>query len=583
MDISRRKALGLLGLGGGVGLAGCASSVGEVGGGNPIYIPDVAFDVTFDHGVASGDATSEQIVLWSRVTPVTSTHESFQVRGFISTNRELVETYEEELPEGFHGGQVFMMETGPGRDFTLKHDVGMLTPDTVYYYRFAVKTPTGIVQSPVGKTRTLPASGGEQLRAAVVSCSNWPFGYFNVYKAIAERDDVDVVMHLGDYIYEYGRDSYGGEVGAQIGREHLPAGEIITLADYRMRHAQYKSDPDTQAAHAAAPWYCTWDDHESTNNSYRSGAQNHNPDEGEGDWTVRKQLAVQAYMEWMPVRDLEPGRAAESIYRKVDFGDLATFFMLESRLTGRSDEIDWGAELFGVHPNDVPAKAMEAMAKVSAPERTMLGQVQENWLEEGMAASVESGKTWQLLVNQVILAKVVPPDFENVLSEEDMANLPGGYAALLGVLAKLGLPFNLDAWDGFPAARERLFASAKKAGARLVTVTGDTHTAWANMPMSDDGAQMGVEFGCTSVTSPGLGGYLPFEDLGKYVADANESVAWYDPFGHGFTLLTLTPEKAVADFYKVSTVMEKEFATEKVASFEADAVEGGTSPLRATI
>ena len=175
----------------------------------------------------------------------------------------------------------------------------------------------------------------------MISCSNWPFGYFNVYKAIAQRDDVDAVIHLGDYIYEYGVDGYGGQVGEQIGRRHDPVTEIVTLEDYRTRHAQYKSDPDLQAAHAIAPWYCTWDDHESTNNSYRSGAENHNPENNEGDWTARKQVAVQAYMEWMPVRELQPGRAAESIYRSADWGDLASIFMLESRLTGRSDEISW--------------------------------------------------------------------------------------------------------------------------------------------------------------------------------------------------------------------------------------------------
>lgn len=580
MDISRRQALGWLGIGGGAaGLASCATtSTGAA------PVPAANVNISFDHGVASGDATSSAIILWTRVTPSQPVEGPISVQVAISTDRAVVEALSNgKTTEPDQTAMIRNVTTSKSRDYTVKIDMDGLDDDQIYFYRFMVMTASGPVWSPIAKTRTLPETGGEKLAMAVVSCSNWPFGLFNAYKSIAERGDVDMVMHLGDYIYEYGADGYGGEVGEQLGRRHMPVTEIVTLEDYRTRHAQYKTDPDLQAAHAIAPWYCTWDDHESTNNSYRSGAQNHNPEENEGDWTARKQVAVQAYLEWMPVRDPVPGRAKESIYRKVDFGDLATIFMLESRLTGRSDEIDWGSALIGVEPEEIPAAALATYEKVKDPSRTMLGKVQEEWLDQGLKASTASGKTWQVLANQVILAKVVPPDFEGVLTEEQLAGLPGGYAQILQLLAKLGLPFNLDAWDGFPAARERLFASAKAANANLVTLTGDTHTAWANTPLSEDGAQMGVEFGCTSITSPGLGGYLNYEDLGQWMADNNDSVTWFDPFGHGYTMVTLTPEKVVADYYKVTTITEPTFATEWVAGFESTLKNGALKSLEAVV
>jgi alkaline phosphatase D len=583
MDISRRKVFGLMaGAAGGAGLAACATKVKPDGSPLGDYIADNTAEVSFDHGVASGDATADRVIVWTRITPVTKTDGPIHVALIYSTDPAPVRTYAAgELPT--EGREVLFehVETSKARDFTVKIDLSGLKPDTQYYYAFAVKTPEGVRVSPVGATRTVPASGGTKWSLAVVSCSNLPFGLFNAYEAVAGRDDVDAVIHLGDYIYEYGVDGYGGEVGKTIGRIHNPVTEIVTLDDYRARHAQYKSDPKLQAAHQNVPWYCTWDDHESTNNSYRSGAENHNPENNEGDWTSRKQRAVQAYMEWMPVRDLVAGRAKESIYRSVDFGDLATIFMLESRLTGRSDEIDWGTELFGEEPDDIPAKALATYEKVKDPARTMLGKLQEDWLDKGLKTSVESGISWQLLANQVILAKALSPDFAEILPQEELDKMPDGYGQLLGLLARLGLPFNLDAWDGFPAARERLFTSAKSSGARLVTITGDTHTAWANIPHAEDGTQMGVEFGCTSITSPGLGNYLPFEELGKYVADANADVTWYDPFGHGFTMLTLTPDTARADYYKVSTILEESYTTDKVASFEATINNGVVSELKA--
>ncbi|MAP95651.1 MAG: alkaline phosphatase [Ponticaulis sp.] len=582
MDISRRRALGFLGVGGGVGLASCATS-GTVTDSGSSYFRMNSTDVSFDHGVATGDAMADRIVFWTRATPASNVPQVY-VTLVYSTDEQSIQDYVDGVePQGPSQILFDHVETSASRDFTVKTDVNGLAPDTVYYYAFIAQTKTGLVVSSKGRTRTLPTSGGEKLSLAVISCSNWPFGYFNAYKALSERDDIDAVVHLGDYIYEYGIDGYGGDIGEQLGRRHDPVTEIVSLEDYRTRHRQYKTDPNLQAAHARAPWFCTWDDHESTNDSYRTGAQNHNPEDNEGDWTSRKQRAVQAYLEWMPVRDPQPGRAQESIYRKVDFGDLATIFMLESRLTGRSDEISWFDELTpDMSMPEVMTKVGEVRQRVDDPSRTMLGKVQEDWLDAGLKSSVSSGKTWQLLANQVIMAEVKPPNLPKVLTEEQKALLPPGFGQMLMMFSPLEQAWNLDAWDGFTAARKRLYSSAQDAGARLVTITGDTHTAWANDLHNGD-ALVGVEFGCTSVTSPGLGTSIPIENMGQLFADANEDVVWHDPFGNGFTMLTLTPEKAVADFYKVTTVLEEDFAVEWVAGYETTLDGGKVTPLRSVV
>ncbi|MEE2878372.1 MAG: alkaline phosphatase D family protein [Pseudomonadota bacterium] len=550
---SRRHFLGF-----GAGAAGLAACATSGTSDDPLADNRPAFPgkVSFDHGVASGDPLTDRVIVWTRVTPADeATTATIPVSLLIARDEAMTDIVSQALTDA-----------SSGRDFTVKVDAEGLQPATEYFFLFRAKTASGDITSPVGRTKTLAAAGTKPVKFAVISCSNYPFGYFNVYKDIAKRRDLDAVIHLGDYIYEYGVDGYGGDTGKQLDRNHEPPMEIVTLGDYRMRHAQYKADPMLQAAHAAAPWLCTWDDHESTNNSYRTGAENHQP-ETEGNWTDRKQVAVQAYLEWMPVRDPEAGRATGAIYRQFDFGDIATVFCLESRLTGRSDEISWGAELAGVASEDVPAKAMEVMGRVQDTSRTMLGKVQEAWLDEGLKRSTTAGKSWQVLANQVIMAEVKPPNLVEKLTPEQQA-AQEGYVRLMIPFSQLGMPFNLDAWDGFPAARQRLYASAASSNARLVSFTGDTHTAWANTLHDAAGAQRGVEFGCTSVTSPGLGTYVKdVPNLGELFAETNRDLNWYDPDGNGYTLVTLTADTVTSDYFKVSSVLDPVYTVEKVASF----------------
>lgn len=552
--LTRRRLLALSG--GGAGLVAC-QSVGTVAA-------PFSGRVTFDHGVASGDALSDRVILWTRITPAEPSE--------ASAVTVIWQVFEDaELRREIQAGAV---QTSPARDYTVKVDVTGLAEARDYYYVFSVFTDAGVIASPSGRTRTLAASGMRPLRAAFVSCANYPFGQFNVYDALSREENLDVIIHLGDYLYEYGPDGYGGDVGRALGRNHAPAREIVTLGDYRARHNQYKTDKALQRAHAAAPWICTWDDHESTNNSYRTGAQNHTEGE-EGSWTARKQAAVQAYLEWMPVRDPAPQAPRAALWRRFDFGDLASVMCLETRLTGRSEEISWGARLANIEPDAYARTARETMADVAAPGRTMLGVEQENWLVTQLANSASEGKSWQVLANQVIMAQVKFPDFNKTLTPAEIdtviqqAGFSGPYIERLVKLSALGMPSNLDAWDGFPAARKRLYDAAKSANASLITLTGDTHTGWANTLRDPDGLPRGVEFGCTSVTSPGLGRILEgVEGVGQMFADANADIEWFDPDGNGFCVLELSADTARADFYKVSTIMTSDYTVSHVSGFE---------------
>jgi alkaline phosphatase D len=540
--LTRRGALGL----GAAGLAAaCATTESSTYQGK----------IAFKHGVASGDPTQNRVVLWTRVTP--ETPGPVPVRWSISRDP----SFKTIAKRG-------VFSTGPERDYTVKVDVDGLQPGEIYYYWFTV----GRTASPSGKTKTLPASGTADYRMAVVSCSNWPFGYFTAYREVSKRKDIDAVIHLGDYIYEYGQTGYGGEVGKQLGRNHEPATEIVSLADYRTRYAQYRSDPDLQAAHAAAPWFCSWDDHESANNSYANGAENHQP-ETEGSWTTRKAAAVQCFLEWMPIRDPAPGRPREAIFRKFDIGDLATLFVLESRLIARGQDLT--IDEVGLAPdNQKQAVAKAIMAKVNDPGRTLLGPEQEAWLAEGMKASVDSGRKWQVLGNQVTMARVKMPDLQKGLPPEKYAQVSPG-SKRFWESAKWGLPWNLDSWSGFPVARDRLYASARAAKARIVTLTGDTHTAWANELHDNAGVRVGVEFGCTSITSNGAGDSLPFEELNWMMADANPEVVYYNAFSKGFTLLTLKADQVEAEFVKVSTIRSRDYFASTDARFIARSDETG--------
>jgi alkaline phosphatase D len=527
MTINRRDALTLIGSGAAITLPALPLSAATTG-------------VSFAHGVASGDPSADGAILWTRATPATGAAD-------IALDWQVAETAD---GKPVRSGTV---KARAARDFTAKVEATGLQPGQDYHYWFT----SGTDRSPTGRFRTLPRGKTADVVMAVVSCQLYGGGFFNAYESIARLDRLDAVLHLGDYIYEYGADGFGADIAGKIGRLVEPAHEILTLADYRARHAQVKRDADMQAAHARAAFICVWDDHEVANDDWMGGAENHDP-RTEGDWKARKAASMQAYFEWMPIRDPKPGQPWEAINRSFDFGDLASVVMVETRLLARSKQVASKGE--GIAPADYAPM----MAERALPNRELLGPAQLGWVERTLAASVAAGRPWQVLGNQVVMAKVAGPDLEKQMGAEKydatMAKLPAMWRDRLaaGVASyRAGLPFNFDSWDGYPPARERLYAAFRRAKSRPIVLSGDSHAAWANDLHDASGALVAAEFGTTAVTSPSYGSLLP--GIGRYIADANDEVRFCDQDNKGYLLLTLTPEHAMADFRTVSTVYAKPF------------------------
>ncbi|WP_091740866.1 alkaline phosphatase D family protein [Phenylobacterium immobile] len=560
MKLNRRDALALLG----VAAAAPAGAQARI-------------QASFAHGVASGDPAADSVLLWTRVTPGDPAAR-IAVRWALWTDATLSQVVAK--------GETV---TDAARDFTVKVVAEGLQAGQDYWYRFEA----GGAVSGIGRTRTLPLGPTDKVVMGVVSCSLYQGGLFNAYQALAMSDRLDVVTHLGDYIYEAGAapQDYGGKTGAPLGRGHLPAHEIESLADYRQRHAQYKTDPDLQAAHARAPWICVWDDHETANDSWSGGAEAHTP-AAEGDWNARKGRALQAYYEWMPIRDPLAGQAFEAVNRAFSFGDLASLIMVETRLQGRNKQLSYEdpADLpVAVGPDGAPVPDFAAfLAKRADPGRQLLGRAQEAWLGGALKRSVAMGQAWQVLGNQVVMARVRGPNLTEALSplqqKMALASLAPDLRPRVERVAKLftrDLPFNLDSWDGYPAARERLYGLMTAANARPLVLSGDSHAFWVNELHDDAGKLVAAEFGTTSITSPGWGDDVPSFDLGALIALQNPEVLFNDQRAKGFIRLTLTHVDAVAELVEVSTIRSKPFAIKVLKTYRVSAAQPGVSGVEA--
>ncbi|MES2090279.1 MAG: alkaline phosphatase D family protein, partial [Pseudomonadota bacterium] len=336
----------------------------------------------FTHGVASGDPLSDRVILWTRVTPIIPRADAkVRVRWEIARDAR----FRDVVSKGH-------AVTSAAADYTVKVDALGLQEATTYYYRFKCNE----AESPVGRTRTLPTGQVDQVKLAVFSCANYPAGYFNVYADAARRHDLDATVHLGDYLYEYGQGGYASANAAELGRLVNPAAEILSLRDYRLRHAQYKGDKDLQALHAVAPMIAVWDDHEFANDTWMDGAENHQPDT-EGLFSVRKAAAMQAYHEWMPTRNAQPS----IIYRSFDFGNLVSLHMLDTRVIGRDKQLSY-ADYFTAAGFDGAA----FKAAVGNPNRQIMGATQTAWLQQQMA---QSSATWQILGQQILMGRMNIP------------------------------------------------------------------------------------------------------------------------------------------------------------------------------
>ncbi len=380
----------------------------------------------FYHGVASGDPTETAVIIWTRVTPEAGQSGPIEVKWYMATD---VDTAYGVLRNIIQQGTV---TTDEERDYTVKIDVQGLAPGKTYYYGFQ----SGNAYSLIGRTRTVSVGEVTHLRFAVVSCSNYEAGYFNAYMGIGQRNDLDAVIHLGDYIYEYGRGTYGNNLP---NRKNFPDKEILTLADYRTRYSLYRLDPGLRRAHQQHAFITVWDDHESSNDAYKDGAQNHQ--ENEGSWEVRKAISKRVYAEWMPIRG-----DAQSIYRSIRYGNLAELIMLDTRLEGREKQI-----------NDVTNPALYS------PTRTLLGSAQKAWFLDKLKTSTAR---WKVIGNQVIFSEF------NV--GWAASALPGGQTP-----AQLESQF-LDIWDGYPVERDQILDTIQKYKINnIVLITGDFHTTFA--------------------------------------------------------------------------------------------------------
>lgn len=466
----------------------------------------------FYHGVASGDPLFDRVILWTRVTP--ETDGIIQVKWKIATDTSLLNVV--------LSGAV---TTDISKDYTVKIDAVGLQSGTTYYYGFEALGKNSLR----GRTRTAPKEGVDHLRFAVVSCSNYQQGFFNAYGRIGERKDLDAVIHLGDYIYEYEDGGYG--YSKEVNRGHEPKNEAISLTDYRIRHAFYKLDPDLRRAHQQHPFIPIWDDHETANDSYKDGAGNHDSTK-EGNWQDRKYSAEQAYFEWMPIR---PQSTANKIYRAISYGNLVDLILVDTRLEGREKQL-------GV--KDTANKGAIDTAVWKSPNRTILGAEQRSWLLNQLQQSTAK---WKIIANQVMMMQV-----------EAQA---------------LGFATNLDAWDGYPAEREKLYNHIKNNGVNnVVVLTGDIHCSWASdltfnpydttkySPLTGNGS-VAVEFVTPSISSANIDELLKVQGQTPFIQQAQGIIKILNPHikdielsSHGYFILDVVPGKAQADYYFVDSI-----------------------------
>lgn len=506
-------------------------------------------EAAFSHNVASGDPQAESVVLWTRAVPTSGT--TARIRYEVATAAD----FDEILASG-------MLETSAERDYTAKVDVIGLAPGQRYFYRFRA----GETVSPVGQTKTLPTAEVDQVKVALFSCSNYPAGYFHAYREAAKQDDLDVCLHVGDYIYEYDRDGYASEDAAALGRLSEPNRELLSLADYRIRLAQYRSDTDLQELHRLVPFITVWDDHEVANDAYRAGAENHQPDEG--SFFDRRDAALQAYFEWLPVREPTTPTTGARInrYQTFDFGNLLSLHVLETRLSGRDRQLDYANY---IDPVTGAFNEASFTADISDANRQLLGAEQSAWLVNQLSASQA---TWQALGQQVLMGRMNLPaplvTFQVSFSEYQAILVkaqtdPGGLTPQeQAILAQPSIPYNLDAWDGYAAARETIFETVRAQDKNLIALAGDTHNSWANNLRALDGTALGVEIAGTSVSSPGLEDFFTDEDPDELAAGVTQLIPdlYYSDLQHrGFVVVTFRADEVVADWYHLDTVKSRDY------------------------
>ena len=522
--------------------------------------------VNFEHGVASGDPLQDRVILWTRLTPNDS-------------SARLQVTWEIALDDQFK--QIIKTDkvtTAKAQDFTVKVDATNLKPDQRYFYRFSF----GNKFSPVGQTKTLPINP-TKVSFAVCSCANYPAGYFYVYREMAKQD-VDVVIHLGDYIYEYGQGGYATEDAVKLGRTLAADNnqEIIKLDDYRKRYALYRKDKDLQTLHHRHPFIVIWDDHELANDTWRDGDENHQANEG--SFLDRKLAALQAYFEWMPIRPISANDHL-NIYRQFDFGTLVQLTMLDTRILARDKQLEY--------TDYITASGMDFQrfqTDLTNQNRTLMGYTQREWLQQKLA---QSKATWNVLGQQVLMGKILIPaellvPLSAVLSGNATQEVLNQINTMIMELVQLKMrvlqgdptltaiekarlttvaPYNLDAWDGYYVEREILYNTLKALNKKVVVLAGDTHNAWSSELYSQAGDFVGVELATSSVSSPGIEKYLniPVEQLQQFEMAFTTLIDELDYTNlnqRGYLNVSFTATQVQADWIYVNTIKEPQYTVD---------------------
>jgi alkaline phosphatase D len=484
-------------------------------------------DYPFKLGVASGDPLADSVVLWTRLAPMPLQPDGGMPPESITVQWQVAE--DEKMRRVVAKGKALAT---PELGHSVHVEVQGLRPATWYWYQFKV----GNEVSRIGRTRTLPGYGYriDELKFAFASCQHWEFGYYTAYGNMAQ-EDLDLVFHLGDYIYE-------GPPTPDRTRLHANP-EPNTLEEYRVRHAQYKTDPDLQDAHAAFPFICTWDDHE-VDNDYA--------DENSQDFTPipifldRRAAAYQAYYEHIPLRPISiPMGPNMRLYRRYTFGDLAEFSVLDTRQY-RTDQACDGVEPGGLEPEGGGRVVnIDVCAEMFNPDRTMLGLEQEQWLKSGL---VNSRARWNVIAQQYLMA--------------ELEQQPGA-----------GKSYWTDGWDGYFAERARLLEFIKERKIiNPVTIGGDIHSFWVtdlvtNFFDDSDTRPVATEFVGTSITTPA-------GEFENFLPD-NPHIKFFEGDKRGYVRCCVNRDLWTTDLRVVETINEPNSPISTLATFVVESGQPG--------
>lgn len=488
----------------------------------------------FYHGVASGDPLTDRVIIWTRLTK--ENNDPATLEWMMATDTSMTMIVQRGLTQ-----------TSMEKDFTVKVDVTGLSPGTTYYFMFKYNGKNSLI----GRTKTAPLSPVSHLRFAFVSCSNFSSGYFNAYKNISQRNDIDAIIHLGDYIYEYGNST--GTGSTQPIRPYETDKEIVTLVEYRARYSLHRLDPDLLRLHQQHPFLYVWDDHEAANNAYKDGADNHTPAE-EGEWKVRLAASKKACFEWLPLRENSDG----TVYRKFIYGGLAEIFMLDTRM----DERDPPVINLG---KNAPQASRDSLLN---PQRKIMSEKQFSWLTNSLQ---QSSAQWKIIGNQVLFTPIILDNFDTTLFVGNP--LLQALTPLLQNVLESG--YNADSWGNFPAQRNALHSFISNNSINnIVFLTGDIHTTHgmdiafnpAEYSKLEKKGSIGVEFVTPSITSSNFDEIIsnvtflqPF--LSTLIQAGNNTMKNNNPYmmdfdltHHGYSLLDLTPERCQTDVFHIDTV-----------------------------